>query len=148
MNLARMMHVLEIAITKAGINLTYLTGKYSPSVNDFAEKQFSHLQHILFIAKSKISCLRAWRAYMLGVFTCTRVWRVHVPTCLLVKHACLFLCPYLLTCLTCLLCSNTLLAQCVRASLTSFVLFSSHLKSFIETFLFIQRSIQNPPEHL
>ena len=43
MNLARMMHVLEIAITKARINLTYLTGKYSPSVNDFAEKQFSHL---------------------------------------------------------------------------------------------------------
>ena len=43
MNLARMMHDLEIAITKARINLTYLTGKYSPSVNDFAEKQFSHL---------------------------------------------------------------------------------------------------------
>ena len=43
MNLARMMHVLEIAITKARINLTYLTGKNSPSVNDFAEKQFSHL---------------------------------------------------------------------------------------------------------
>ena len=86
MNLARMMHDLEIAITKVlnNINLTYLMGKYSPSVNDFAEKQFSHLYHILFIAKSKISCSRAWRAYMLGVFSGTRVWRVHVPTRLLV----------------------------------------------------------------
>ena len=84
MNLARMMHDLEIAITKARINLTYLTGKHSPLVNDFAEKQFSHLYHILFIAKSKISCSRAWRAYMLGVFSGTRVWCVHVPTRLLV----------------------------------------------------------------
>ena len=61
-----MMQTLEKSITKAtflsnrilissNITSIYLRGKNFLLVNDFAEKQFRHLKHTLFIVKSKIS---------------------------------------------------------------------------------------------
>ena len=78
--------------------------------------------------------LRAWRACVLVCFTCLRVfvlmcfcaWRACVlggVACLACLAYLLAFCPYVPTYLTCLLCSNIL-----RASLTSFILFSLHLK--------------------
>ena len=72
----------------------YLRDKYSLSVKEFAEKQFRHLQHTLFIAKSKILCLRT---RILASLACLHSWRVYVHSCLACSRA------YAFTCLACLL---------------------------------------------
>ena len=76
---------------------------------------------------------------------------LNLVTCL----ACLLvLCPYMLTCFTCLLCSNILHAYVLVCFFgivcpVSFAFEKLTSKNpYIEKFLFIQRSIQKPSEHL
>ena len=64
------------------------------------------------------------RAFVFGVFTC-----LYVYVCQLV------LCPYVLTSFTCLLAQISYMLTCLRAFLTSFVLFSLHLKSWLPKIL-------------
>ena len=91
------------------------------------------------------TCLACLHALVVGVFTCLRV------TCLVCL---LVLCSYVLTCFTCLLCSNILRAYvlaCFFDILCPIFFTFEKLTSknpYIEKFLFIQRSIWNPPEHL
>ena len=133
----------------------YLRDKYSLSVKEFAEKQFRHLQHTLFIAKSKILCLRT---RILASLACLHSWRVYVHSCLACSRA------YAFTCLACLLVFMSLRAHmpfmlAVLKYLTClvlacffdiicpiFVFFLTFEKltsknPHIEKFLFIQRSI-------
>ena len=107
------------------VNLTstsiYFRGKYSPSVNDFAEKQFRHLYHTLFIAKSKILCLRTRMLTCLGCSSMGACF--YVRTCSNVLHACC--------------------AQISYVFSQIFFTFESLTSktTYIEKFLFIQRSI-------
>ena len=131
---------------------------YSSALNP-AKKIHAENQEFKVIIVRKfrmLACLHARVLGLLGVRTCWRVWvlawlarlraymlaylgcmRAYVLACLARSRAyfftcfvCLFvLCPCVLTCLTCLLCSRCYVLTYLCASLTSFILFSLHLKS-------------------
>ena len=94
---------------------------------------------------SSLACLRACSRApvldVLAVLACLRAWCAHVYVFSRVQHACL---SYVFTCSHVLHACGAQISYVLtslRASLTSFVLFSKN--SYVKKFLFIQRSIKN-----
>ena len=96
------------------------------------------------------ACFVLERVHVLKVltcFACLHVYLLEMPACL----ACLLiLCPNVLTCLTCFLCSNILQAYVLVCLVSSFVLFTLHLKrlnfknSYKEEFGFYSEAFLEP----